>query len=228
MFENIGILVMVNGVVGQNTHRPLSIQEFRAFTLLDEYAPLIFINSKDSPNGKLFSLLHEAAHIWMGKDNFYNDRYGNANGVSDLEVICNAIAAEILVPNDIFAIEWNKRNDLEWNVEKIKVLSRFFKCGATVIARRALDNKLITKDEYDAIAKEAVEYFNQQKAEKISTGGNFYNNIAVKNDKRFVLALNSSMYEGTTQFTEVYRLTNTNRKTFSKLVEQIRGINYGK
>lgn len=219
---------MVNGVVGHNTHRPLSIQEFRAFTLLDEYAPLIFINTNDSPNGKLFSLVHEAAHIWMGTDNFYNDRYGNASGVSNLEVICNAVAAEILVPNRVFVREWNIRNNLEWNSEKIQVLSQVFRCGATVIARRALDNNFITKNEYETIAKDAVEYFNQQKSEKTSTGGNFYNSIAVKNDKRFVLALNSSMYEGTTQFTDAYRLTNTNRKTFSKLVEQVRGINYDK
>jgi len=63
----------MNGVVRQNTHKKLNIKEFRAFTLIDDYAPLIFINSNDSQNGKLFSLLHEAVHIWLGISNFYND-----------------------------------------------------------------------------------------------------------------------------------------------------------
>src|SRR5690625_699393 len=56
-----GITVMQNGIALNNTHRPLDLNEFRAFTLVDEYAPLIFINTLDSNNGKTFSLLHEVA-----------------------------------------------------------------------------------------------------------------------------------------------------------------------
>ncbi|RIO36695.1 ImmA/IrrE family metallo-endopeptidase, partial [Staphylococcus saprophyticus] len=58
-----GILMMQNGIAKNNTHRPLNVAEFRAFCLIDEYAPLIFINTKDSENGKIFSMLHELAHI---------------------------------------------------------------------------------------------------------------------------------------------------------------------
>ncbi|MCD7883248.1 MAG: ImmA/IrrE family metallo-endopeptidase [Lachnospiraceae bacterium] len=46
---------------------------------------------------KLFSLLHEAAHIWIGENDLYNDRNSRADGVSDLERICNAVAGELLV-----------------------------------------------------------------------------------------------------------------------------------
>lgn len=35
----------MSGIVGNNTHRPLSIDEFRAFSITDDYAPLIFIKS---------------------------------------------------------------------------------------------------------------------------------------------------------------------------------------
>lgn len=56
--SNAGVLVMMNGVVGNNTHKPLDIAEFRAFAMVDAYAPLIFINTNDSESGKLFSLIH--------------------------------------------------------------------------------------------------------------------------------------------------------------------------
>ena len=61
MIENKGIIVMQNGIVGTNTHRNLDVNEFRGFLLYDDYATLIFINSKDSVKGKIFTLIHEYA-----------------------------------------------------------------------------------------------------------------------------------------------------------------------
>lgn len=57
--EDCDVIVMMNGIIGANTHRPLELAEFRVFTIVDELAPLIFINANDSNNGRLFSLLHE-------------------------------------------------------------------------------------------------------------------------------------------------------------------------
>ncbi len=41
--ENAGVMIVINGVVANNTHRPLDVAEFRGFALVDEYAPLIFM-----------------------------------------------------------------------------------------------------------------------------------------------------------------------------------------
>lgn len=221
--EALGIIIMLNGVVGQNTHRSLNVEEFRAFTLLDEYAPLIFVNSSDSKNGKLFSLIHEAAHVWLGSDSFYNDRYGDARHVSALENICNAIAAEIIVPDDLFTTEWNRQDKAVGHISKVTELAGIFNCSETVIARRALNNHFISEFEYNKISEQAISNYKIMQGRK-SSGGDFYKNLAVKNDRRLIKALNSSIYEGKTPFTEAYRLTNTNRKTFSELVDKTRGI----
>lgn len=100
--EQAGILVMLNGIVGDNTHRALNPQEFRAFALVDAYDPLIFINRADSRAGQLFSLAHEVAHIWLGVDELYNDNYLTQSN-APREVLCNATAAELFTQNAGFA-----------------------------------------------------------------------------------------------------------------------------
>ena len=66
--NELGIFVFLNGKVKDNTHRPLSIEEFRGFVLLDNKAPIIFINQKDTKNGQVFTLIHELTHIFIGDE----------------------------------------------------------------------------------------------------------------------------------------------------------------
>ena len=98
--SNLGILVMQNGVVGNNNHRILNVAEFRAFVLIDQYVPLIFLNARDSTNAKVFSLCHELVHVWLGVDELYNDNFTSNQIVnnSQLEKFCNEVAAEMLLP----------------------------------------------------------------------------------------------------------------------------------
>ena len=222
--SDAGVIVMMNGIVGNNTHRPLAIDEFRAFALVDNYAPLVFINSNDSISGRLFSLLHELVHILIGKNSFYNDRYSAHGQVNPAETICNAVAAEILVPDALFVSKWNEtitQNDAE---AAITSLARFFKCGTTVIARKALDHGFITKQLYAKVAQLAVQMYDElRKKAKESSGGDFYKTAVSRIDQRFFRMLVGSVAEGRTLHSEAFRLTNTTRSTFHELREQAGG-----
>ncbi len=129
--ENIGIMVMRQADVGHHT-RPLSVKEFRGFAIADPIAPVIFINQNDSPGAKLFTLIHELAHIWIGK-----------SGISDStpdtdrpeEVICNAVAAEFLVPETEFLAKWNDNFD-SWQYN-LALLEAHFHVSQWTLARRA-------------------------------------------------------------------------------------------
>jgi Zn-dependent peptidase ImmA (M78 family) len=215
--SSIGIVIMLNGIVGANTHRKLNIEEFRAFTLIDDFSPLIFINSADSKGGLLFSLLHEFVHIGIGASSFFNAGPTDANFINSNEVICNAVAAEIIVPLQVFRQKWsNESGDVN---KKIVMLASYFKCSQTVIARRALDSKLISNNEYTMIVSQAKQLYEN----KHSNGGDFYKTNAIRIDHRFLLALDSSLREGRTLFSDAFHLTNTNRSTFDNLVNEVRG-----
>ena len=222
--ENIHVLVMMSGIVGNNTRRKLNVEEFRAFTLVSKYAPLIFINSCDSDSGKLFSILHELAHVWVGENSFYNAPIHADIENREVEKFCNAVAAELLVPTKSFLEKW--QSDHDEILDKIEKIARSFRCSRFVVARKALDHGKISREIYEQIVKELTNQFKEwqeRQKESKGTGGDYYRNLASKIDRNFVTALARSASEGRTQYTEIYRLTNTNRKTFGRLLETVGG-----
>ena len=223
--EDIHILVMMSGIVGNNTRRKLNIDEFRAFTLVNKFAPLIFINSCDSDTGKLFSIAHELVHVWIGENSFYNARNNEYFVDHGTEKFCNAVAAELLIPTELFEDKW-KNCDGE-AAERINKTAKIFRCSKFVVARKAFDYGKISKVVYEQIIRElTLKYkaWQESQKENKNSGGDYYRTQASKMDRNFVTALARNTCEGKTQYTEAYRLTNTNRKTFGRLLEEIGGV----
>lgn len=201
--NDCNIMVMMNGVVRGNTHRQLNIKEFRAFVLIDDMAPLIFINTADTANGKLFSLIHEAVHVWLGENSLYNDN-GIDSKVNELETVCNAVTAELLVPGTMFIKEWSNLKNVTVD-EKIFKLAKLFNCSEVVIARKAYENRIIQKKKFLEISNKVLSGYVKNKG----NGGNFYASAASKLDCNFVSAICASVNTGRLSYTQAYRMTNT-------------------
>lgn len=224
--EEQGITVMQNGVVGNNTHRPLSLEEFRAFALVDPLAPLIFINAKDTMCGRLFSLLHEIVHLFLGEDNVFNLNDRDTSFVRKTEQLCNQVAAEILAPEKELHKAWQEYAGEGNILFCIKQVARKFHCSLTVVSRRALDLKYISLRNYHDLVSLFSQSFQKNKE---NHGGNYFNTLASRMDPQFIYDLNNSVQMGNTTYTEAFRLTGTNNKTFAELVADIhkRGANNG-
>ncbi|EAV2866431.1 ImmA/IrrE family metallo-endopeptidase [Salmonella enterica] len=156
--EKLGVLVMRNSIVGNNTHRPLDRNEFRGFAITDSYAPVIFINANDAKQAQIFTLLHEFAHLLINKSGVSDLSHRNENII---EKFCNRVAAEFLVPTDEFRIRWNPDfNNWKFN---LPVLESHFHVSQWVIARRALECDFITESQYWEHYKKILESLKKEK-----------------------------------------------------------------
>lgn len=185
--EKAGIWVMRSGVVGNNTHRAIPVEMLRGFAVADSIVPLIFLNGRDSKSAQIFTFAHELAHLWIGKSSI---DVGDLSAVvpegdPQVEKKCNEIAAELLVPSNEFADAW--RRDLPLDDQASEIAERF-SVSRVVVARRALEQSLISAGEYQAFyASEAQRWAAQSSSAQ--SGGSYYNNIPARNGKTFTSAV---------------------------------------
>lgn len=209
--DALGVLVMVNGVVGSNNTRRLDPEEFRGFALVDDLAPLVFINGADTKAAQMFSLAHELAHLWLGATALSNA--GAALWPSDkAEQWCNQVAAELLVPLAVMSVEFNPRAN---RATEAKRLARLFKVSTLVVLRRIHDAGGMTRDEF---WREYEFEIQRLSAFKRGEGGDFYLTLGARVGKRFARALVASTWEGQETFTHAFRLLGFKKmSTFKEL-----------
>jgi Zn-dependent peptidase ImmA (M78 family) len=211
--ESAGILVMRNGVVGNNTHRKLDVTEFRGFTLSDRFAPLIFVNAADAKAAQMFTLAHELAHVWLDMSGVSNWRL---HVTASIEQFCNSVAAEVLVPMSEFQEVW--RVDAEPMAE-VHRLARRFKTSALVLLIRALEGDLIGRAEFDQL----YEKESQRARENTGAGGgDFYLTQRSRIGRRFARAVIAGALEGQVPFKEAFQLLGVkSSETFSELARSL-------
>jgi len=137
------------------------------------------------------------------------DIYGN----DKVEVLCNRIAAEVLVPEDTFLDQWTFHNG---NIQK---LSDHFGVSILVISRVALTLNRITKEKYNEI-------YNLVKVREISkikdsSGGSYYTNTLMKNTNLVSRAVINSALTGKITLREAGHILDMNPQSVISLGERI-------
>tara|TARA_R110000751_G_scaffold12457_4_gene42772 strand:+ start:94 stop:1221 length:1128 start_codon:yes stop_codon:yes gene_type:complete len=205
IIEDKGIITVFNGVVENNGYRKIPVDECRGFVLVDDIAPFMFINNADSKSAQMFTIVHELAHIWTGHSAGFDFR--KLQPADDpIEILCDQVAAEFLVPENAFNKKWNLNPN-------IRSASRFFKVSEIVIARRALDTGKLTKPQFFEFYNE---YINREliKKESQGSGGNFYATTRKRLSATFAAHINNAVKTGQLLYRDAYKLTSLKGDTF--------------
>ena len=213
--EEVGILVIFNGVVGNNTSRILDPEEFQGFALVDEYAPLIFINNADYKAAQMFTLAHELAHLFVGEEGIsaFDSLLPSEHAV---EQFCDQIAAEFLVPEARIRAFWPS---IEHDPDPYQRMAREFKVSRVVVARRALDLDLIDRATF-------FDFYNRHKGQGnpgdgTSSGGNFWNTQRWRIGFRFASAVVRAVHAGRLPHREAYALTGLSGANFANMADKM-------
>ena len=215
--EDAGILVMASSIVGSNSRRKLDAAEFRGFALVDDRAPLVFINASDSKAARMISLAHELAHIWLGESGVSDPEAGRVPK-QGVERWCNRVAAELLMPLDAL----HEAHEPDAPVaDEMQRLAHLFKVSSLVALRRLFDAGFIDRDTLWLNYRQEVARI---RALDIggSGGGDYYRTLAARTGKRFAHAVFSSTLEGQTLFRDAFRMLGMRKtSTFYEVAREL-------
>jgi len=216
--EELGVMAVINGVVGNNTHRKLDVEEFRGFALSDEYAPLVFVNGADAKSAQMFTLAHELAHIWLG-ESALTDTELTLPPAQGIEAWCDKAAAEFLVPEEELRAYWRDARD---NESPFECIARRFKVSPIVAGRRAMDLRLVSREAFFNFYDEYA--VRERRPRSDSGGGDFYSNQNTRVGERFALRVIRAAKEGRVSFKEAYDLTGLRGGAFQEYANRL-GVN---
>lgn len=214
--ESIGVLVMVSGIVGVDTHRKLDPDEFRGFALVDAIAPLIFVNGADTKAAQIFTMVHELAHVWLG-GSALSDAPMTRASENDTELWCNRVAAEVLVPLATLRTEYRGIP----NAAELDRLARRFRVSTLVVLKRLFDARFLHWDDYRERYTAERDRLIEAMAHR-GQGGNYYYTQPLRLSRQLARSVVVDTFEGGTTFREAYRLLGTRkRQTFDKLATEL-------
>lgn len=158
-------LAEARGIIVLQSHRHKSRQvppgEFSGFAMADDQAPVIVLNSGDSDAKRIFTLLHEIAHLWLETPGISRVSFTlDAFTKRDAEAFCNRAAAAALLPMREFRNAWQAGRDDETAIDSI---AHNFKASHSATTVRAAAMQLIDRQRctdllatYKRLAKEAA------------------------------------------------------------------------
>lgn len=166
-------------------------KDARGFMLFDETFPVVVLNSKDSPTARIFTLMHELAHIAFGKSSIDDlSTLLNYEVDDNTEIKCNYIAGSMLAPSKVLTELIDGDGDIksafrnQEYLNAVELIRSKFKVSKEVITRRLLVTDYIDQTDYDQLVRNIRSSYSKYKAK--GNGGDYYRNFIKKTGVNFI------------------------------------------
>jgi Zn-dependent peptidase ImmA (M78 family) len=158
LIENTGILTFQASDVDVN--------EARGFSISERPLPVAVANIKDAPRGRIFTFLHEVAHLLLRDGGICDLHESEDDEASRIEAFCNRVAGATLFPRAALlasdTARRHRRGDMAWSDDELGEISRQFGGSRETALVRLLTLRLTNS----AFYREMREKFLKQYAEQ--------------------------------------------------------------
>lgn len=206
--ENAGVYVF---------KRSFKQREISGFCLTDDEFPIIMINNSTPFTRQIFTLFHELAHLLSGVsslttlDGRFVERMLKKQ--RSVEIICNRLAAEILLPKDIFP--WSSIDRSNPILSACKI-AEDFNVSREVVLRRLLDRGWVSSSMYEAFTHQWIQEAEKGRQHK-GVGGDYYNTKTAYLGDSFLRLAFSRYHAGLVGVAELADHLGVKAKNISKL-----------
>jgi Zn-dependent peptidase ImmA (M78 family) len=167
---------------------PMPPRQIRGFSLSRREPPVIAVNSSDSDNAQIFSLLHEYIHVSLGTEGLCDPQRGLAAALTappgEIEQLCNELAGRVLVPKAEL-LAHPATHKIAATADgltdgQLNRLTGYFKVSKPVMLIRLLRVGAIAEDRFEARWRELPWFLDPRQQGSGGGGGASRSEIAVK------------------------------------------------
>jgi Zn-dependent peptidase ImmA (M78 family)/transcriptional regulator with XRE-family HTH domain len=208
--ERVGVFVF---------KRSFKQREISGFCLPDAVFPVIMVNNSAPFTRQIFTLFHELAHLLYGVASITTEDESLVDRLPiparHVEVLCNQLAAELLMPAESFP--WAKISIHELD-QSVALIAARYKVSREAVLRRLLDKGLVDQATYEERAKRwAAEAATRGE----SGGGNYYSTQVAYLGRNFLDLAFSRQRAGLVQVWELAEHLGVKAKNIQKLEDRV-------
>lgn len=228
--ESKGIFISRTSFI--HSRLKLDSNEIQGFAIADNYAPFVFINSDDWNAPQLFTLVHELAHLWIAETGISNDIEPSIKNTSDynpIELFCNEVAANALMPKEFMdnleIKTFDNTKEVFKNAKTIGISSFALLVRAlnlNIISLAAYKNlKHLAEIEYKEFLRREEEKIIRQKEKEKHGGPNYFLLQLNRNSRLFTQTVLDAFRGGVIEPSMASNLLNVQVNKFPKLEAQM-------
>jgi len=201
----------------------MPVEDARGFVFADESPNVIVVNTKDNIEARIFSLMHEFAHILLG-ESVIDLPDATHTFKDDVEKWCNEFASAFLLPKEMAKATFNENKANLTRKETLKYLSNKYKVSKAMLLLNMLKLNYIGRTDYDAILarfkKEDIKPKNE--AGKEATGGGIPSEVRCLSEvgNKFVSLVANNYDRDHITYTDALNYLSIKSKSFDKVLSK--------
>jgi len=198
---------------------PMPVEEVRGFTLSDSIPKVIVINSKDQITARIFTLMHEFAHILLNESviNMPEESLFFDKNQNEIERWCNNFTSEFLLPEYLAKKIFEDNKPSLTETKTLKQLSNKWKISKKFILYKMFKLQYIDKQQLEEILKRPY------KEKKVKGGPSPAVKCVSEKGKKFVSLVSANVNNNFITFADALEYLSIKSHQYQKVLQKIRG-----